>query len=157
MSFFERLFRAKEKIPDGYKKYNAEEIKKFIEEDIKNRKIILFFDEINTCNSLGLVKNIICDKNFRNKNNIPDRFIIICACNPYRILSEENQNLEFGMSIEKYKRRKLVYTVNPLPYSTLNFILDFNNLENETTKIYIKNMSNKRFPNISNNIRELIT
>ena len=103
------------------------------------------------------MKNIICDKNFRNKNNIPDRFIIICACNPYRILSEENQNLEFGMSIEKYKRRKLVYTVNPLPYSTLNFILDFNNLENETTKIYIKNMSNKRFPNISNNIRELIT
>jgi MoxR-like ATPase len=55
-----RIFKSFQK---GYKSYKKEEIKKSIEKEVKNRKIIIFFDEINTCNCLGLVKNIICDKN----------------------------------------------------------------------------------------------
>ena len=124
-------------IPEGYKKYDKEKMKREIENKIKRRKVIIFFDEINTCKSLGLVKQIMCDKNYRKANNIPDRFIVICACNPYRILKKENQKLLFGLNLRNKKKRKLVYTVNPMPDSLLNFILDFKDLTKETTKKYI--------------------
>ena len=127
--------------PEGYKKYNKDNIKKAIEKKIKNRKIIIFFDEINTCNSLGLIKQIMCDKSYREKYKIPDRFIIICACNPYRILNKNNQKLQFGLNLRNTKKRKLVYTVNPLPFSLFNFVLDFKDLTKETTKKYIEIMT----------------
>ena len=76
----------------------------------------------------------MCDKNYRIKNNISDRFIIFCACNPYRILDKDQQELQFGLSINNTKKRKLVYTVNPLPFSLFNFILDFKDFSEETTK-----------------------
>ena len=31
-------------------------------------------------------------------------------------------------------KRKLIYTVNPLPFSLLNFFLDFQDLTDETTE-----------------------
>ena len=122
-------------------------VQKDIENKIKNRKKILYFDEINTSGSLGIVKRIICDNNFREKCKLPNRFIIICACNPYRVLNESNQNLQFGLSLRNNKKRKLVYTVNPLPYSLLNMILYFNDLSEETTIKYIEKMNEKiQFP-----------
>jgi len=41
---------------------------------------------------------------------------------------------------EENNKRKLVYTVNPLPFSLLNFVLDFQDLTEETTKKYIERM-----------------
>ena len=38
------------------------------------------------------------------------------------------------------KKRKLIYTVNPLPFSLLNFVLDFQDLTKETTEKYIERM-----------------
>ena len=70
---------------------------------IKNRKIIIFFDEINTSNSLGTIKRLICDESYRKELQIPERFIIICACNPYRALKEQNQNLQFGLAMRNKK------------------------------------------------------
>ena len=123
---------------EKYNKYKDD-----ISNKIKKRKIIIFFDEINTTNSLGTIKRIICDKKFRKKYKIPDRFIIICACNPYRVLREENQNLQFGLTMRYQKKRKLVYIVNPLPYSLLNFVLYFNDISEETAKSYIEKMNEK--------------
>ena len=40
---------------------------------------------------------------------------------------------------EKSKLNDLVYTVNPLPHSLLNFIFDFGSLKPEDEKKYIKN------------------
>ena len=97
------LMRIFKKFPEGYKKYNIKEVKQSIKNDIKSRKVIIFFDEINTCKCLGLVKNIICDQNYRKENNIPDRFVFIAACNPYRILKKENQQLQFGLPLKKKK------------------------------------------------------
>ena len=142
MKFWEKWFK-KIEISEGYKKYDKKGIYEIIEKKIKNRKIIIFFDEINTCNSLGLVKQIMCDKNYRKINNIPDRFIIICACNPYRILNKENQKLQFGLNLRNSKKRRLVYTVNPLNFSLMNFVLDFKDLTQETTKKYIESIIGK--------------
>ena len=132
---------------EKYKQY-----KEKISDKIKKRKIIIFFDEINTTNSLGTIKRIMCDRNFRKKYKIPNRFIIICACNPYRILSEENQNLQFGLTMRYQKKRRLVYTVNPLPYSLLNFTLYFNDISEGTAKSYIEKMNEKieKIKNIKN-------
>ena len=140
MNIFVRFFY---KNFNSYKGYNKEEFIKFRTNDILNRKIIIFFDEINTCNCLGLIKHLMCDNNYRKINKIPERFIFICACNPYRILSKENQKLQFGLNLRNSKKRKLVYTVNPLPFSLLNFVLDFKDLSKETTKKYIEVMIKK--------------
>ena len=153
MNFFQKLFYTIN-IPEGYKKYKPEKIKKSIEENIHSRKIIIFFDEINTCNSFGLIKQIMCEKEYRRKYGIPDRFIIICACNPYRFLNEKNEKLQFGLSLRNQKKRKLVYTVNPLPFSLLNFVFDFKDLAEETTKKYIEIMIKKRIG--ENELLELI-
>ena len=152
--FFQRWFFVS-KYEEQYKKFNRN-IKNDIVNKIKSRKVILFFDEINTSNSLGTVKRLICDENFRTKINIPDRFIIICACNPYRFLKEENQNLQFGLSYRNKKQRKLVYTVNPLPYSLLNFVLYFNDLSKETIKKYIEKAIENIKCQISSENKELI-
>ena len=153
--FFQKWFFK----PEYKNKYNN--YKDEIYNKIKNRKIIIFFDEINTSNSLGTIKRIICDENFRQKYVIPKRFIIICACNPYRFLSEQNKNLQFGLSMRYQKNRKLVYTVNPLPYSLLNFALYFNDISEETAKKYIEKM-NEKLMKIKNNdkiilINKLVT
>ena len=71
-----------------------EDIIKFIEETINefeknNDEIIwIFFDEINTCNSLGLISEIMCHHTYLGKK-IKDNFVFLGACNPYRYLTKE--------------------------------------------------------------------
>ena len=60
---------------------------------------------------------------------------IIAACNPYRLLLINN--IEIGYNKERHKIRNLVYTVNPLPFSLINYIFDFGNLKGEHEKEYI--------------------
>ena len=47
-----------------------------------------FFDEINTCNSLGLITEIMCKHTCLGKK-ISERFIFLGACNPYREKTKE--------------------------------------------------------------------
>ena len=105
---------------------------------------------------LEQLKELCVMKISEKKINIPERFVIICACNPYRILRKQNQNLQFGLSVRKGKERKLVYTVNPLPYSLLNFVLYFNDLSEETTIKYIEKMNENIKCEISLKNRQLI-
>ena len=149
--FFQKWFFTS-KYEKNYNEYKDD----FFEKKIRNRKVIIFLDEVNTSYALGMIKRIICDKNFRKKFKIPDRFIIICACNPYRALKEEYQNLQFGLSMRYKNTRKLVYTVNPLPYSLLNFIFYFGDLSEETTKKYIQKMISKIKCAISDKHRNFI-
>jgi len=110
------------------------------EKDGKNKLIWVFLDEINTCNSLGLITEIICNHTYLGKK-IDERFIFLAACNPYRIMTNkmrENGLVYYNMK-EKNKLNNLVYTVNPLPHSLLNFIFDFGSLKFEDEKKYIIN------------------
>ena len=45
---------------------------------------VLFFDEVNTSESLGLIKEVICDRTLYGKA-IPDNVKFAAACNPYRM------------------------------------------------------------------------
>ena len=119
----------------------------FIENVIEKEKngnidenVWVFLDEINTCNSLGLITEIICNHTYLGKK-ISERFIFLAACNPYRIMTKkmrENGLVYYNMK-EKSKLNNLVYTVNPLPHSLLNFIFDFGYLRPEDEKKYIRN------------------
>ena len=45
-----------------------------------------------------------------------------------------------GLKVKGTKERKLVYTVNPLPHSLLNFVFNFGSLTKKDEESYIKNM-----------------
>ena len=50
----------------------------------------------------------------------------------------ENGLVYYNMK-EKSKLNNLIYTVNPLPHSLLNFVFDFGSLKFEDEKKYITN------------------
>ena len=85
----------------------------------------------------------------------------IAACNPYRLNTQENEII--GLYDEtKHKKRNLVYNVNPLPISLLNFVFDFGTPGKEDIKRYILNIIKYTFKKykdkklISNNNLEII-
>ena len=54
-------------------------------------------------------------------------------------MSPKNKKLEFGIN-ENKKEKNLVYTVNPLPHSLLNYVIDFGELSKIDTEKYIYRM-----------------
>ena len=126
------------KLKEERKKRAFDEITK----EVHERQMWLFFDEINTCNSMGLISEIFCNRTYRGKP-IPERFAFIGACNPYRIASEKNKNIEVCLNLRNKKQSNLVYTVNPLPHSLLNYVMDFGELSNQDIEIYIRKMIEK--------------
>ena len=126
-------------LPKAKELANSEKIKK--EESIKRRelyqekKLWVFFDEINTCNSIGLLNEIICKHSY-NGIKIDENIVFIAACNPYRKAKEQINGLIYPGS----KHKTLVYTVNPLPFSLLNFVFNFGSLTKEDEEKYIKSI-----------------
>jgi hypothetical protein len=58
-------------------------------------RICCFLDEVNTCNCMGLFKEIICDRSI-NGVMLPSNLDIIAACNPYRLkrgLGAQQENM----------------------------------------------------------------
>ena len=67
------------------------DIAKFVcnaeKEVLLNRKhgmhTVVFFDEANTTDAIGLIKEVICDRRLHGKP-VSDDLKFIAACNPYR-------------------------------------------------------------------------
>ena len=49
----------------------------------RNLETVVFFDEANTTDAIGLIKEIMCDRRMRGRN-IQGDIKFIAACNPYR-------------------------------------------------------------------------
>ena len=120
-------------------------------------KIWVFLDEINTCKSMGLISELMCKHTCQGKP-LPSNIVFIAACNPYR--QRENignaEDKQVGLDINfankqknllndkekediaRSKNNNLVYTVNPLPHSLLNFVFDFGNLTEKDEEDYIR-------------------
>lgn len=61
---------------------NAEQ---FQNTDYKNMDTVLFFDEANTTEAIGVIKEIMCDKSLGGKPiKLHEKLKIVAACNPYR-------------------------------------------------------------------------
>ena len=96
----------------------------------------VFLDEINTCNSMGLIKEMMCNRTMQGKK-INDNVVFIAACNPYKTIGDNNQK-KIGLIKKGSKQSNLVYLVNPLPSSLLTFVFNFGNLTPEDEAIYIE-------------------
>ena len=104
----------------------------------EEKKIWVFFDELNTCKSMDLLSEIICKHSYQGKK-IPENIVFIGAVNPYR----KSKIKKVGLIINKNgscNETDLVYTVNPMPHSLLNYVFDFGSLNSEDEKKYIKHM-----------------
>ena len=137
---------------------NQEEKKKRMElkQTFEEIKLWVFLDEINTCKSMGLISELMCKHTCQGKP-LPSNIVFIAACNPYRQREnkgnkEEKIGLDINQAVKqknllndkekaeinKSKSNNLVYTVNPLPHSLLNFVFDFGNLTQKDEEDYIR-------------------
>ncbi|RNA31081.1 E3 ubiquitin-ligase RNF213-like [Brachionus plicatilis] len=119
---------------------------------------ILFFDEANSTEAIGTIKEIMCDSRV---NGLPlDKnhgLKIIAACNPYKKHSDEiiqnfdKSGLGFYVDINETQEklgdlpmRHLVYRVQPLPASMLPMIWDFGQLNDQVEYLYINQIVRKK-------------
>ena len=153
-------FINEEVIPEANKieETNKEERKKRMEmkQLFEEIKLWVFLDEINTCKSMGLISELMCKHTCQGKP-LPSNIVFIAACNPYRQrenkgIKEEKIGLDINQAVKqknllndkekaeinKSKSNNLVYTVNPLPHSLLNFVFDFGNLTPKDEEDYIR-------------------
>src|SRR2546429_6526459 len=75
-------------------------------------EIWIFFDEINTCNYIGLLADLI-SRRMLNGKLIHPNIRLFSACNPYRLRTIITQS-ELGLTtkVKKYEEQsKLVYQV----------------------------------------------
>ena len=81
-------------------------------------RLVLFLDEVNTCNAMALFKEVVIDRCLDGRP-LPDNVALVAACNPYRLRAaramhggEEMAGLVFehragalvGASIRKWQR-----------------------------------------------------
>ncbi|XP_053396018.1 E3 ubiquitin-protein ligase rnf213-alpha-like [Mercenaria mercenaria] len=127
----------------------------------KNRKkygnnmyTVLFFDEANTTEAIGLIKEIMCDRSMEGEIlELCENLKMVAACNPYRKHSDElikkleqaglGYHVDADETTDRLGRvpmRRLVYRVQPLPQSVLPLVWDFGQLETDVEDLYIRQM-----------------
>ncbi|KAK7459431.1 hypothetical protein BaRGS_00038999, partial [Batillaria attramentaria] len=116
---------------------------------------VLFFDEANTTEAVGAIKEVMCDGTMAGKPISLDKSLkLVAACNPYRKHSEEMiqrlENAGLGYHVDADKTtdklgrvpmRHLVYRVQPLPQSMLPQVWDFGQLDARMEELYIRQMA----------------
>ncbi|XP_019853235.1 PREDICTED: E3 ubiquitin-protein ligase RNF213-like [Amphimedon queenslandica] len=121
---------------------------------------VLFFDEANTSDAIGLIKEVMCDRRI-NGRSIKEDVKFIAACNPYRkhtidmINKLESAGLGFFVKatetqqkLGKTPLRQLVYRVLDLPPSMRPLVYDFGQLNDDTEKDYTFQIVNDRCSDI---------
>jgi hypothetical protein len=115
---------------------------------------ILFFDEANTTEAIGLIKEIMCDLTCNGRPiDTQNGLKLVAAVNPYRKHSDkmieklEEAGLGFFVSANDSRdklghipMRQLVYRVQPLPSSLLPLVFDFGQLDSQAETVYIMQM-----------------
>ena len=117
------------------------EVKEYSEKN-KNEDIWVFLDEINACNCLGLISELIC-KHSCNGETLPENMVFIAACNPFRKQEDkEKDGLKFENTENSSSYSNLVYKVNQLPDSLLNYVINFGSLsdQKDDEEKYIENI-----------------
>lgn len=104
------------------------------------KEVWVFLDEINTCDYLGTINEVICHRSIKGKP-ITSNLVFIAACNPYR-LRPPGKITTAGLSekIETDQFSKLVYRVHPLPETMIDFVWDYGSLGKDDEHAYIGRM-----------------
>ena len=112
--------------------------------DIK-AQIWIFLDEINTCDHLGLISDIMCHHSLLGRP-LSKKLVFLAACNPYHIRPNE-QIKTAGLDGKDITDEcsKLVYRVHPLPEAMIDYVWDYGSLSLKDERNYIQRMV-KGFP-----------
>ncbi|XP_065899490.1 E3 ubiquitin-protein ligase rnf213-alpha-like isoform X3 [Dysidea avara] len=121
---------------------------------------VMFFDEANTTEAIGLIKEVMCDKRIRGEP-IEENVKFIAACNPYKKHSPEMirkleraglgyyvQSVNTKQKLGIIPLRHLVYRVLDLPSSMQSLVYDFGQLSSETEQQYTKKIVERYAKNI---------
>ena len=101
------------------------EAKRNSEQDVDT---IAFFDEANTTDALGLIKEVMCDRRV-NGRLITRHVKFIAACNPYRRYIENDYNYSYWTIVYTKTFRHSERMIEKLKGAGLGFYVR----ENETT------------------------
>ena len=116
----------------------------------------VFFDEINTCNSMGLISEILCKRKMKFRKTLHLlQLVTLIELMALKKKKEKNEKIRDGLKVANAqneirnnlkdkkeidkiknlnKKSSLVYAVNPLPHSLLNFVFDFGRVSDEDEK-----------------------
>ena len=137
-----------EKIIETMRKY-INIAHEYLEKD-QNKRLWIFFDEFNTTSSIGLLKEIVCQRTLLGEI-LPKNMVFLGACNPQR-RKKKKENADDDISIKKYYsdiRRQsnivdssLLYSVVSIPETMLEHVWDYGYLDEATETSYIKAILN---------------
>ena len=127
---------------------------KSLQENINNRnkKIWVFIDEINTCNSMGLFNEIICNHSCKGKK-LNENLVFIGACNPFRKSNKEQKMV--GLTYGHKSSNNILYNVKPLSQSLMNFVYYFGSLSEKDEEEYIKSMIKDIFEKEEDELKDI--
>jgi hypothetical protein len=117
-------------------------ITRFMNDALKKAEkgeIWLFFDEINTCNHIGLLADLISHRIFNGKP-IHSNIRLFSACNPYRIRTRTQSEAGLTKKVKIYEQHSLVYQVKLLPDQILDYVWDYGILKPQDEYRYIQIM-----------------
>ncbi len=100
----------------------------------------IFLDEINTCDHLGLISDIMCHHSLLGRS-LSKNIVFLAACNPYKLRPEEHiktAGLEGKNITDEYSG--LVYRVHPLPEAMIDYVWDYGSLGPKDESDYILRM-----------------
>ena len=121
--------------------------------DNKKKELWAFFDEINTCLSFTLLKEIFIDRTF-NGEKLENNIRLIGACNPYRQKVVENEKIGLVSEEDIINDDHLVYKVQLLPYSLLYYVFSFGSISEEDEKKYINSITANKLFNFQRHIKK---
>src|SRR5581483_206141 len=131
---------------------SEETIMKFMDDALVKAKIgeiWLFFDEINTCNHIGLLADLISHRMLNGKTIHPN-IRLFSACNPYRLRTRAQTEAVLTNKVKKYEEQSnLVYQVKPLPDHILDYVWDYGILKPKDEYKYIQIMVEKELKKLS--------
>ncbi len=114
-----------------------------LEVDKLQKPIWVFLDEINACDHLGLIADLMCHRRLMGRR-INSMLVLIAACNPYRwrrkLPLTAGLDAKMAPKLETDRTSRLVYRVHPLPETLLEYIWDFGSLNAIDEGRYIESM-----------------
>ncbi|KAK3713135.1 hypothetical protein QZH41_001214 [Actinostola sp. cb2023] len=111
----------------------------------EGKSMWIFLDEINTCDYLGTINEIVCHRSIHGKP-LASNLVFVAACNPYRLRppgSIMTAGLTGKTTLDEFS--KLVYRVHPLPETMIDYVWDYGSLNDEDEKAYIRRMVERNF------------
>ncbi|CAG8490949.1 4682_t:CDS:10 [Ambispora gerdemannii] len=106
----------------------------------KKGEVWMFFDEINTCNHIGILADLIAHRTLNGKL-IHHNIRLFAAANPYRMRVKAQSSAGLKTKQSRYEERNnLVYQVHPLPDQILDYVWDYGILKRKDEYLYIQIM-----------------